>query len=88
MKIEEIKPYDYDVAEAVFTALFKTHNETTDDLTEIPAASYQLVKSALEWMAWEVTGQDREDIKAAMYVVERLRDKQKMCEFKRKHNKN
>ena len=86
MKIEEVKPYDYDVADAVFVALFRTHTSTEDDLTEIPAASYQLVQSALEYMAWEATGQDREDIKAAMYAVEKLCYKQKMREFKRKQN--
>ena len=34
-----VKPYDYDVADALFPILFRTNTEREDGLTEIPAAS-------------------------------------------------
>lgn len=86
MTIERtLRPYDYDCADDVFSILFcKTGNVTEDGLTEIPAASYQLIVSALELMLWEVTGtKNRDALKSTISLVERLRDCQKMREWKR-----
>jgi len=44
-----IRPYDYDAQQRVFALLFHGSGMSREDgLTEIPAASYQLVISSLE----------------------------------------
>lgn len=79
-----VKPYDDDVAQEVFQALFRGSDHATEDgLMEIPADSYQLVVSALELIQYDVTGELRQTIKDAIYIVERLRDTQKIREWKR-----
>lgn len=82
-----LRPFDSDVAEDVYSILFCTSEyEREDGLFEIPAASYQLVLSALELIQWETKGADREAIKQARGVVSWLRDVQKGREFSRKNN--
>ena len=78
-----IKAYDRSVADNVFHALFETGVDRPDGLTEIPAASYQLIVSALDYIAWELSGADRDTIKKAAGIIEYLRDKQKMVEWSR-----
>ena len=78
-----VKPYDYDVADALFPILFRTNTEREDGLTEIPAASYQMIVSALELIRWEVRGGDREIIRQAEGIISGLRDIQKNRERKR-----
>ena len=78
-----VKPYDYDVADALFPILFRTNTEREDGLTEIPAASYQMIVSALELIRWEVRGWDREIIRQATGIIAGLRDIQKNRERKR-----
>lgn len=80
----ELKAYDRNVAEEVFSALFTKGLDREDGLIEIPAASLQLVASALEYLTWDVSGQDREIIRKARGIVECLRDEQKMREWKRR----
>ena len=73
-----LRPFDADVAEDVFSILFYTHEYPREDgQFQIPAASYQLVLSALELIQWETKGEDREAIKKARSVVAWLRDVQK-----------
>lgn len=80
-----VKPYDYDVADDVYSVLFYGSDKSTEDgLMEIPAASYQIIVSALELMRWEVRGADREVLRQATGIVEYLRDRQKNREWKRK----
>jgi len=80
-----LKPYNYDCADDVFSILFReTDHVTEDGLTEIPAASYQIVVSALELMLWEVKSPESLDtLRSAIRLVEGLRDCQKMREWKR-----
>lgn len=78
-----VKPYDYDVADDLFPILFITNNNREDGLTEIPAASLQMVISALELIRWEVRGADHEIIKETIGIVAGLRDIQKNRERKR-----
>lgn len=81
-----LKPYDREVSEDVFSVLFNHIDYSTEDgLMELPSASYQLVVSALESIRWDVRGDDRETIKKAIGIVEGLRDKQKMREWRRKY---
>jgi len=76
-----LKPYDDDVQNAVFRALFCSSSYSTETgLQEIPADSYQLVVSALDLIRWEAKGSDREIIKQAIQIVSRFRDQQKMRE--------
>lgn len=83
-KIVTLKPYDYDVADDVFSVLFYgSDKETEDGYREIPAASYQLVVSALELFRWEVIGSNYDTLRKATAIVEMLRDKQKVREWKR-----
>lgn len=82
-KTMTVKPYDYDVADDLFSVLFRTNNEREDGLTEIPAASLQMVVSALELIRWEVRGGDREIIRQAEGIISGLRDIQKNRERKR-----
>ena len=65
----ELKAYDYDVADDVFSALFTKGLDREDGLIEIPAASLQLVASALEYITWDASGQDREIIRKARGIV-------------------
>ena len=86
-----LPPFDYDVADKVFSSLFLENcrsYERDDGLTEIPAASYQLVVSALEAIRWELDGDDYTTIRRATAIVERLRDAQKRREWKRERSKN
>lgn len=84
-KVVNLKPYDREVAEDVFSVLFNhIEHETEAGLQEVPAASYQLVVSALECLRWDVRGEDREILKRATGIVEELRDRQKMREWRRK----
>lgn len=82
-KTMTVKPYDYDVVDDLFPVLFITNNNREDGLTEIPAASLQLVVSALELIRWEVRGADHEIIKETIGIVAGLRDIQKNRERKR-----
>ena len=52
-------------------------------MTEIPAASLQMVVSALELIRWEVRGADHEIIKETIGIIAGLRDMQKNRERKR-----
>ena len=80
-----VKPYDRDAADEVFSVLFYgSEIETEEGLRELPAASYQLVVSALELIRWDVNGEDYKTITKAMGIVAGLRDKQKMREWKRR----
>ena len=80
-----VKPYDRDAADEVFSVLFYgTEIETEEGLRELPAASYQLVVSALELIRWDVNGEDYKTITKAIGIVAGLRDKQKMREWKRR----
>lgn len=82
----KLVPYDYDVADEVFNRLFisaGTKEQTEDGLCEIPAASYQLVVSALEYIRWETGGEWHDTINRAISIAEDLRDWQKMREWKR-----
>lgn len=82
---EKLIPYDREVAEDVFSKMFNTGAyDTEEGLMEIPAASYQLVVSALELMRWEVHGEQHDIINRAIGIVEGLRDKQKMREWNRR----
>ena len=78
-----VKPYDYDVVDDLFPVLFITNNTREDGLTEIPAASLQMVVSALELIRWEVRGADHEIIKETIGIIAGLRDMQKNRERKR-----
>ena len=78
-----VKPYDYDVVDDLFPVLFITNNTREDGLTEIPAASLQMVVSALELIRWEVRGADHEIIKETIGIIAGLRDIQKNRERKR-----
>ena len=80
-----LKPYNYDCADDVFSILFQESGHVTEDgLTEIPAASYQIVVSALEWMLWEVKSPENlETLRRVIKLVEGLRDCQKKREWKR-----
>ena len=83
-----LRPYDEDVSYAVYEVLFRgSDNGTEDGLVEIPAVSYQLVCSALEAIQCETKGADRQTIRYARSVLERLRDKQLIREFNRRHEK-
>ena len=82
-----VRPYDYDVADDVFRILFMITEHTREDgLEELPAASYQLVVSALEAVRWELHGEERENMSKAIATVERLRDEQKKREWKRERS--
>ena len=78
-----VKPYDYDVVDDLFPVLFITNNTREDGLTEIPAASLQMVVSALELIRLEVRGADHEIIKETIGIIAGLRDIQKNRERKR-----
>ena len=82
-KTMTVKPYDYDVVDDLFPVLFITNNTREDGLTEIPAASLQMVVSALELIRWEGRGGDREIIRQAEGIIAGLRDIQKNRERKR-----
>lgn len=80
-----LKPYDDNVADAVFNVLFTdTGYGREDHLTEIPSASYQLVVSAMECILWELDEkEERNAIIKARNIVELLMDEQKVRELKR-----
>ena len=80
-----LRPYDNDVIHDVYSVLFHgSDKETECGYIEIPADSYQLVVSALELILWEVHSmEDREVFKKTIGIVEGLRDKQKLREWKR-----
>lgn len=81
-----VKPYDDESAQNAFRVLFCNGEDREDGLIEIPADSLQLVVSALEYIRWDTRGEDREIIKKATAIVERLRDQQKTREWNRKHS--
>ena len=83
MKTIELKAYDRDCADAVFSELFYNGLDREDGLKEIPSASLQLVVSALELIRWELSGQDYATLKYAAGIIEGLRDQQKMREWNR-----
>lgn len=84
-KTIHVKPYDYDVADDVFSVLFYgTDKEQENGMLEIPAASYQLVVSALELIRWDVDGEDYLTIRKALGIAEGLRDRQKRREWERR----
>ena len=77
-KTMTVKPYDYDVADDVYSVLFYGSDKSTEDgLMEIPAASYQIIVSALELMLWEVHGQDRDTMRETIATVSMLKERQK-----------
>lgn len=80
----ELKAYDYHVVDRIFSVLFCNGLSREDGLIEIPCASLQLVVSALEYIRWDLSGADRDTITKAISVVERLRDEQKMREWRRR----
>lgn len=87
-KAVTLKPFDWDVAEDVFSCLFNhIPGETEKGLMPIPAASYQLVVSALEMIRWDVSGDDKETIKRAAAIVAGLRDQQKRREWAAKEGR-
>lgn len=80
----ELKAYDHNCADEVFSELFCKGLDREDGLKEIPSASLQLVVSALEYIRWDLRGgEDRTAILRSIGVVERLRDEQKLREWKR-----
>lgn len=84
-KTIHVKPYDHDAADEIFSVLFYgTDKEQENGMLEIPAASYQLVVSALELIRWDVYGEDYKIIRQAMGIVENLRDVQKRREWERR----
>jgi len=83
-KAIKLTPYDPETAEAVYSSLFCKGIDREDGLQEIPAASLQLVISALELIRWELCGDERDIIEDAAGIVERLRDSQKIREWGRK----
>lgn len=87
-KTAVIKAYDSDSADAAFSILFASGIDGEDGLKEIPAASLQLVVSALEYILWDVRDRkDREALNRTIGTVEMLRDKQKMREYGRRYGK-
>lgn len=84
----ELKPYDRKVADEVFSVLFCKGIDREDGLKEIPSASLQVVVSALEYILWDLKGEDRNTIKRAIGITEWLRDEQKNREFKRRWGKS
>lgn len=83
----EVKAYDSNSADQVFSELFCKGLDREDGLKEIPSASLQLVVSALEYIRWDLYGEEREIIKKATAIVEGLRDEQKMREWRRREEK-
>lgn len=80
-KTVTLKPFDYDVADDVYSCLFQhIPGETETGLMPTPAASYQLVVSALELVLWDVHGEQRDIIRKAIGITEYLRDVQKQRE--------
>ena len=81
-----LKPYDQEVADDVFYGLFYSGEDDEErGLKEIPAASYQLVVSALEAILWDVNSKKEwETIKKAVGICEDLRDKQQRREYARR----
>ena len=82
-----VKPYDDESAQNAFSVLFCNGKDREDGLTEIPADSLQLVVSALEYIRWDCRGEDRDIIKRAIRITEKLRDEQKRRERERGDNK-
>ncbi len=84
-----VKPYDRDVSDDVFSCLFRTNVSRPDGLTEIPAASIQIVISALELLLWDCNGKDeRIAVRKCIGIINRLREEQKDREWnRRKENK-
>lgn len=82
----ELKAYDHNCADEVFSELFTKGLDREDGLKEIPSASLQLVVSALEYIRWDGrNANERDAILKAIGIVERLRDEQKMREWRRRH---
>lgn len=82
----ELRPYDHNVADEVYSHLFYVDEyETEEGYFEIPSASYQLVIGALELIRWEARNtEDKKAINKTIGLVKYFRDKQKMREWKRK----
>lgn len=78
-----VKAYDSQSAQDAFSVLFCNGLARGDGLIEIPAASLQMVISALEYIRYDCCGKDYDTIKQAIEIVENLRDVQKMREWKR-----
>ena len=84
-KTVTLRPYDSGVSNEVFSILFHgIEHETEEGLMELPAASYQLVISALELIRWDVCGDDAMAIRNATAILCGLRDRQKLREWNRK----
>jgi len=83
----KLEPYNYDVSDNVFSILFNgSDKETENGLQEIPAASYQLIVSALQLCAYDnLDGGERDIIHTATAIIERLRDQQKLREWRREN---
>ena len=84
--IMEVKAYNNEAAEKVFSELFCNGLDREDGLKEVPAASLQLLVSALEYITWDFRGKERDIIKQATALCEELRDQQKLREWRRKEN--
>ena len=84
-KTVTLRPYDREVSDDVFSVLFNgIEYETEEGLMELPAASYQLVISALELIRWDVCGDDAMTISNATAIIRCLRDRQELREWNRK----
>ena len=83
-KTMTVRPYDHDVADDIFSILFYGSDiETEEGLRELPAASYQLVISALELIRYEAHSEERNAVRQTISLCEYLRDVQKQREYKR-----
>ena len=81
----ELKPYDRKVTDAIFSELFCKGQDREDGLKEIPADSLQLLASGMDYVLWDLTGEDRLTVKKAIGIIKWLRDQQQMREYKRRN---
>ena len=89
MKTIDLKPYDFHVTDDIFSELFAKGLDREDGLKEIPADSLQLVVSALEYILWDLhTPTERNVMKCAISITERLRNEQQMREWNRKRKED
>lgn len=72
-----------ELCDKAYVKLFCESPYAHNGLKEAPSSAYQLMVSALEFIRWELDGEDRETIKQAVGICERLRDEQKRREWNR-----
>ena len=72
-----------ELCDKAYVKLFCNSPYEHNGLKECPSSAYQLMVSALEFILWELDGEDRETIKQAVGICERLRDEQKRREWNR-----